>query len=161
MCLNSEWLADTYDFVQSIDDRLSWGRNLELQTYVQYDLNKTLDFASMAHGVEMRSPFLDHRLVEAALSIPEGIHRKKGNKTILKEMLRKMGFSPQFLDRPKIGFSLTKQPKDLNRQLDLAWKWVKQEEFLTCDDAKLNGRDYQYLRMSALGFYYWFKAHKL
>lgn len=132
------------------------GRRKELDTYVQFDLNKTLDYASMAHGVEMRSPFLDHRLVEAALSIPESIHRKRGNKTILKDILLKMGFDRQFTDRPKLGFSLFKKPIDIQDKLNLSWHWVKKEGFLECD--KLNGRDEQYLKMSALGFYYWHKT---
>jgi asparagine synthase (glutamine-hydrolysing) len=136
------------------------GRWKELETYIQYDLNKTLDSASMCHGLEVRSPFLDHRLVEMALSIPESKHRLNGNKTILKGMLRKMGFENSFLDRPKLGFSLFKKPTDMNEQLDMAWSWVKSNGFLTCDDGKLSGRDYQYLRMSALGFYYWFKVWK-
>lgn len=137
------------------------GRMLELESYVQFDLNKTLDFASMAFGVEMRSPFLDHRLIEAALSIPEYVHRKNGNKTILKNMLTKLGFNDQFINRPKLGFSLTKKPKDLQAQIKMTWKWVKDNGFLKCDDYKLDGRDKQYLEMSALGFYYWHKAHKL
>ena len=159
MSLNSEFLADAYDFAQSGDNRVSWGRLLELQTYVQYDLNKTLDFSSMAHGVEMRSPFLDHRLVESALSIPEQIHRKRGNKTILKDILAKYGFDKQFLDRPKVGFSLHKKPLDLDKHIRTAWNWVKSNDFLQCDEGKLTGRDKAYLEMSALGFYYWYKTY--
>lgn len=138
----------------------SWatGRSLELQRYVQYDLNKTLDFASMCHALEVRSPFLDHRLVEIALSIPESVHRKQGNKTSLKNMLSKMGFKNDFLDRPKIGFSLHKQPKDLDRLIQKAWYWVQAEGFLRIDEKKLNGRDLRYLQMSALSFYYWYQV---
>jgi asparagine synthase (glutamine-hydrolysing) len=135
-----------------------WRQWVELQTYIQYDLNKTLDSASMCHGLEVRSPFLDHRLVEMALSIPESVHRKQGNKTILKNMLRKMGFKDQFLNRPKLGFSLHKKPADMEAQLNQAWSWVKREGYLELNDNQLSGRDYQYLRMSALGFYYWHKA---
>lgn len=134
------------------------GRWLELQTYVQYDLNKTLDNASMCHSLEVRSPFLDHRLVEMALSIPEEVHRKQGNKTILKNMLRKMGFDDQFLNRPKLGFSLHREPEGMEDLKTQAWKFVKENGFLQCDDSKLNGRDERYLKMSALSFYAWFKT---
>lgn len=136
------------------------GRFCELSTYVQFDLNKTLDFASMCHGLEVRAPFLDHELVEMALSIPESVHRKNGNKTILKNMLRKMGFKEHFLNRPKQGFSLHKQPKELNKCVNLAWDWVQKEGFLDVRGKILNGRDEQYLRMSALGFYYWHQVWK-
>lgn len=136
------------------------GRFIELTTYVQYDLNKTLDFASMCHSLEVRSPFLDHRLVEMALSIPESVHRKQGNKTILKNMLRKMGFNSQFLDRHKLGFSLHKQPENMDLLIEKAWFWVQAEGFLRIDTKKLNGRDLKYLQMSALSFYYWYLVWK-
>lgn len=145
------------------DGRFGDGRLLELRSYVQYDLNKTLDFASMCHSLEVRSPFLDHRLVEMALSIPESVHRKQGNKTILKNMLRRFGFNDQFLNRAKIGFSIHKEPKDLQREIKDAWRWVISNEFLIVDEKKLNGRDLRYLEMSALSFYYWYLVwqHKI
>ena len=135
------------------------GRMFELGGYVQYDLNKTLDSASMCHALEVRSPFLDYRLVEKALSIPEAIHRKKGNKTILKEMLRKMGFHNDFLNRQKLGFSLHDKPKDIEQLKAKAWKFVKENGYLQCND-QLTPRDRQYLEMSALGFYFWYDVWK-
>jgi asparagine synthase (glutamine-hydrolysing) len=136
------------------------GRFYELKTYVQYDLNKTLDFASMCHGLEVRSPFLDHRLVEMALSIPETVHRKRGNKTILRDMLRKEGFNGDFLNRPKVGFSLYKNPNGLEFWIKHCWNWVKENNFLKCDDSKLSGRDARYLEMSAVSFYFWHQTWK-
>lgn len=150
--------GDFSPFVEFKAAGISTKQFFELKYYVQYDLNKTLDFASMCHALEVRSPFLDHRLVEMALSIPESVHRKQGNKTILKNMLRKMGFQNNFLDRPKIGFSLHKQPKDLDRLIEKAWYWVQAEGFLRIDEKKLNGRDLRYLQMSALSFYYWYQV---
>lgn len=135
------------------------GRLLELGTYVQYDLNNTLDSASMCHGLEVRSPFLDHRLVEAALSVPESVHRKKGNKTILKEMLRKLGFNNQFINRPKVGFSLHKQPTDIDKWKRLAWNFAIENNFLKIPDV-LSGRDKAYLEMSALGYYFFYTNWK-
>lgn len=82
-------------------------RLLELSTYIRDDLNPTLDFASMAHSVEMRVPFLDHRLVEAALSLPDHGHisAEQGRKSLLKNMLAEAGLSRRFWQRPKQGFS--------------------------------------------------------
>ncbi len=136
------------------------GRLWELFGYVQFDLNKTLDFASMCHGLEVRSPFLDHRLVEMALSIPESVHRKNGNKSILKAMLQNMGFDKTFLNRPKLGFSLHSQPDNLDTHIANAWQWCHANGFLNLEHLPLSGRDRKYLEMSALGFYYWFKAWK-
>jgi asparagine synthase (glutamine-hydrolysing) len=132
----------------------------ELYSYVQFDLNKTLDFASMCHGLEVRSPFLDHRLVEMALSIHEQEHRRNGNKTILKNILRNIGFNDVFLNRPKLGFSLFSKPENLDRLIINAWDWVHENGFLNVKGLTLSGRDKKYLEMSALGFYYWFKAWK-
>ena len=139
------------------------GRILELGSYVQFDLNKTLDFASMCHGLEVRSPFLDHELVEMALSLPESEHRGQGNKTILKRMLWAKGFDRHFTDRPKQGFSLFKQPDNFDKCVSLAWDWVQKEGYLDLEGKTLNGRDELYLKRSALGFYYWFKVweHKI
>lgn len=148
-------IAEKFDYT---DDRLSAGRWFELMAYVQFDLNKTLDSASMCHSLEVRSPFLDHRLVEMALSIPESVHRKNGNKTILKNMLRKMGFNDAFLNRSKLGFSLHREPAGMEDLKTEAWKFVKDNGFLKCDDSKLNGRDERYLKMSALSFYAWYKT---
>jgi asparagine synthase (glutamine-hydrolysing) len=152
---------DYIPYIRYKESGLGLRQFTELYSYVQYDLNKTLDFASMAHGVEMRSPFLDHRLVEAALSIPESVHRKKGNKTILKEMLRKMAFSEEFLNRPKVGFSLHRKPKDLNLHIAEAWKFVRQNKLLNMNENKLTGRDRSYLEMSALSLYYFLKVNNI
>jgi asparagine synthase (glutamine-hydrolysing) len=155
--------GDFQPFVEYKAAGISTKQFFELKYYVQYDLNKTLDFASMCHSLEVRSPFLDHRLVEMALSIPESVHRKQGNKTILKNMLRRFGFQDHFLNRAKIGFSIHKEPKDLQREIKDAWRWVISNEFLIVDEKKLNGRDLRYLEMSALSFYYWYLVweHKI
>lgn len=134
------------------------GRWEELTTFVQYDLNKTLDFASGCFGVEMRSPALDHRLVEMMLSIPESKHRKRGNKTILKNMLRKIGFNDRFLERQKIGFSLHKPPSNMPELIKKSLNWCLSEGWLRCDFENMNGRDQRYIEMAALSFYYWYKT---
>ena len=68
------------------------------------DLLYKMDMATMAHGLEARSPFLDHRFVEFAFRIP-GSSKLKGlkRKTILKKALR--GMLPlEILNQPKRGF---------------------------------------------------------
>jgi len=65
-----------------------------------------VDRLSMAHSVEVRPPFLDHRLIEFAGSIPGALKIRNGReKHILKEAVR--GLIPQaVIDRRKEGFVL-------------------------------------------------------
>jgi asparagine synthase (glutamine-hydrolysing) len=137
-----------------IDPRLSSGRWLELMTYVQQDLNKTLDFAAMSHSLEVRAPFLDHRLVEMALSIPQ---QKHGRKDLLKTLLKRQGFSDQFLNRPKLGFSLYKEPPDYGSMKLIAMKWCIENGYLKVPEP-LSKRDKMYLEASAIGFYGWWRV---
>ena len=83
-------------------------RWIELQTYVKYDLNATLDHASMANSLEVRVPFLDHRLVEASLTVDDKFHinNTHSRKRILKEILEEHGIAPHIWKRPKVGFSI-------------------------------------------------------
>jgi len=43
---------------------------LDMRTYLPDDLLLQADIASMAHSLELRSPFLDHEVVELGLSLP-------------------------------------------------------------------------------------------
>ncbi len=63
------------------------------------------DRMSMAHGLEVRSPFLDHNLIEFAASIPSSLKLKYYKKKyIFKKSLRKK-LSPEILARKKKGFN--------------------------------------------------------
>jgi asparagine synthase (glutamine-hydrolysing) len=83
-------------------------RWLELQTYVLFDLNATLDFASMGCGLEVRTPFLDYRVVERLLSTPPEhlVTHEEGRKSPLKRALRDFGVPESCFRRNKFGFSL-------------------------------------------------------
>lgn len=131
-------------------------RLFELATYVQFDLNKTLDFASMCHGVEMRVPYLNRKVVDMALSLPRDRHVKgRYTKAILKDHLKDQGFSSEFVNRPKVGFSLHYSPTDYDG-LKLKGLELLKEMFLI--SPKLTGRDARYFEASAAAFYCWFKT---
>lgn len=82
-------------------------RWFELMTYVLHDLNPTLDAASMANSIEVRVPFLDHRVVEGVLSWEADrlVTAKLGRKAPLKAFLSDT-FPASFFHRPKLGFSV-------------------------------------------------------
>ncbi len=133
----------------------------ELVTYVAFDLNKTLDFASMCHGLEVRAPFLNHHLVEKALSIPQEKHftPRFGPKSILKKMLSNMGFSDQYLTRPTLGFSLHNPPTDLKELKKDAYQWAKENNFVSLDESQFNQRDWNYTHAAAIGFRAFWDVH--
>jgi asparagine synthase (glutamine-hydrolysing) len=80
--------------------------NADVNLYLADDLLVKMDRATMAHALEARSPFLDHKLMEFAARLPtefklQGAQKKR----VLKAMLR--GQLPDIvLDRPKMGFSV-------------------------------------------------------
>jgi len=76
----------------------------ELNGYTPDVLLKDADIMSMAHSIEIRCPFLDHRLIELALSIPDDAKYPHYPKQLLVEAI-----SPALPDalvkRRKMGFS--------------------------------------------------------
>ena len=61
---------------------------------------KRVDNMTMAHGLEARTPFLDHELVELAAACPPELKLADGGKGVLKDAAR--GVVPDaVIDRPK------------------------------------------------------------
>jgi asparagine synthase (glutamine-hydrolysing) len=74
--------------------------------YLPDDILAKVDRMSMAHSLEVRPPFLDHRIVEFAAALPEHlkIHGAR-QKIVLKEAMK--GKLPQsILHRKKVGFDI-------------------------------------------------------
>jgi asparagine synthase (glutamine-hydrolysing) len=77
-----------------------------MQTSLVDEMLTKVDFASMLASLEVRVPFLDHRLVEFALALPgEFKVNPSGNKKILKEAYRDR-LPSVILNAPKRGFNL-------------------------------------------------------
>ncbi len=76
------------------------------QYYLADDILVKSDRMSMAHSVEVRPPFLDHRIIEFAATLPPGLKiRGSRQKVLLKEAMR--GKLPEaVLTRKKIGFDI-------------------------------------------------------
>jgi asparagine synthase (glutamine-hydrolysing) len=74
--------------------------------YLPGDILTKVDRVSMAHAVEVRPPFLDHRIVEFAATLPDHL-RMKGSrqKVILRDLMRDK-LPPSILSKKKIGFDI-------------------------------------------------------
>ncbi len=63
------------------------------------------DRMSMAHGLEARSPFMDHRLAEFAARLPSSMKVKGRSLRLAQKKLAARYLPPEILNRPKQGFS--------------------------------------------------------
>lgn len=87
-------------------DPLSRVQYLDLKTYLPGDILTKVDRASMAHGLEVRVPLLDHQLVEWISSLPVELKlRGAEGKYLLKKALQPY-LPRELLYRKKMGFSV-------------------------------------------------------
>jgi len=80
----------------------------DLLTYLPGDLLAKVDLASMAHGLECRGPFLDHRVVELAAAMPldRKLRFRPGrSKVVLKEAFADL-LPKSIRSRRKMGFGV-------------------------------------------------------
>jgi asparagine synthase (glutamine-hydrolysing) len=116
--------------------------SFDLQTVLADDMLVKADRFSMQHGVEIRNPFLDYRVVEFALNLPLAQKINKTNqKIILKESFSDL-LPKQIFTRSKKGFELPLQ-KWLSGQLKnkLENDWLNSDKliaegFLTTEEIK-------------------------
>lgn len=85
-------------------DPLSVIQYIDLKTYLPGDILTKVDRASMAHGLEVRVPILDHKFLEWGLRVPPNQRIVDGEgKAVFKKQLRSL-LPDSILDRPKSGF---------------------------------------------------------
>lgn len=87
-------------------DAVSASSLTDLVTYLPCDLMTKVDIASMAHGLEVRAPFLDHRLVEFAAALPARFKFRRGRgKWLLRRAFGDL-IPAEVWQRPKMGFGV-------------------------------------------------------
>jgi asparagine synthase (glutamine-hydrolysing) len=89
------------DQVEDVVDRML---NTDLMTRIPDHLLMTVDRMSMAHSIEIRSPLLDHRVVEFAAALPANLKlRNRELKYILRQVAKRY-LPAELVRRPKQGF---------------------------------------------------------
>ena len=75
-------------------------------TYLPNDLLVKVDIATMANSLEARSPFLDHKVIEFAASLPESLKMQRfETKSLLKKVAAKL-VPREVVYRRKMGFGV-------------------------------------------------------
>jgi asparagine synthase (glutamine-hydrolysing) len=85
-------------------DSLETYLRFDQRWYLPDDILAKVDRMSMAHSIEVRPPYLDHRIVEFAASLPEYLKvRGKTQKIVLRELMKRK-LPASTLRRKKVGF---------------------------------------------------------
>jgi asparagine synthase (glutamine-hydrolysing) len=80
-------------------------RYVDIRTYLADGLMPKADVSSMAHGLELRAPLLDHEIVRFGLSLPDHfLHDGKRGKLLLRTLVERY-LPASLFSRPKQGFT--------------------------------------------------------
>lgn len=101
------------DYMKFYQGYKTWSNNflqkaadLNIKLWLENDSNVKVDRASMAYSVEVRSPFLDYRVIEYARSLPMDFRYEKGRqKKILRDILKDY-IPEEIFNQPKRGFAV-------------------------------------------------------
>jgi len=89
-----------------LDDDLAPYFWLDQKYYLADDILTKSDRMSMAHSVEVRPPFLDHRIVEFAASLPTSLKIRGAKQKVVLKQLMADKLPPTILHRKKTGFDI-------------------------------------------------------
>jgi asparagine synthase (glutamine-hydrolysing) len=142
---------------------------VDVMSYLPDDLLVKVDIASMANSLEARSPFLDHKVMEFAASLPPEL-KLKGLQT---KYLLKRAFSPllprEILNRKKMGFGvpidrwLRNELKDLTYDIMLENRTIQRGLFrreavqLLIDEHMAKYADHSYRIWTLLFLELWYR----
>src|SRR5262249_19542878 len=94
------WRAPDFEADARVDKLMRW----DFANYLPEDVLRKADLATMAHGLELRAPLLDHRFVEAVIALAPSQRYTKPPKLFLAQL------APELVDlhvfeRKKRGFN--------------------------------------------------------
>ncbi|MDI6809031.1 MAG: asparagine synthase (glutamine-hydrolyzing) [Candidatus Eisenbacteria bacterium] len=87
-------------------DPLAQAILLDIENELPFRLLMKVDKMTMASSLEARAPFLDHKVVEYALSIPSRFKLRHGQPKVILKKVAKSLLPDEILQRPKHGFFL-------------------------------------------------------
>lgn len=167
-----EWFADLYEDGQC-DSELLAAQRCDVLTYLPDDLLVKADIAAMAHGLELRSPMLDHHVLELGLSLPAElkVDRRRGKRVLAAAFADLL--PAEVFGRPKAGFGvpidawLAGPLQDMLRQtlldqsfIDLGWFKRTTLERLIAQHAA-GRRDHRHRLWALLWLGRWARLHGL
>ena len=123
----------------------------DFRYYLPDDLLVKVDRATMFYGVECRDPFLDHRLVEFSLRIPNELKvKEKRGKYLLRKLLSR--YVPEkFFERKKQGFSIPifdwfKRELDTLFESHFTEECLREIPFLNAEEIRHEYKKYKYYK---------------
>ncbi|MBO6880220.1 asparagine synthase (glutamine-hydrolyzing) [Winogradskyella sp.] len=103
---NQDYMKHYQGYKKWSDIFLQKAADLNIKLWLENDSNVKVDRASMAYSVEVRSPFLDYRVVEYARTLPMHFRYEKGRqKKILRDLLKDY-IPEEVFNQPKRGFAV-------------------------------------------------------
>ena len=100
----------------------------DVNFYLPGDILTKVDRASMAHSLEIRVPFLDHRIVEFAFNLPTNLKIHQGQTKVILRNILKEKINEKFFNRPKMGFAVPLSDWLRGPLKDWAWDLISQKK---------------------------------
>jgi len=131
------WYRKIYGETDSLPS-IERAMRADLFTYLPDAMLVKVDVASMAHSLEVRSPFLDHKVVEFAASLPL-VYKRQGNngKYLLKKAMESY-LPSEILYRHKRGFGIP-----LSR-------WLREDMRSFAEEALFSGEELPYFKPESI-----------
>ena len=101
-----KWMSHYQGYKEWSNSLLQKAADLQIKLWLANNSNVKVDRASMAYSIEVRSPFLDYRIIEYARTLPMNFKYERGNqKKILRDILKEY-IPEEIFNKPKRGFSV-------------------------------------------------------
>ena len=137
----SHLMKDRHDFLQTlyVSDKLkadnysplAYMMAIDYETYLVDDILQKVDRATMTASLEGREPYLDHRVIEWAASLPDDFKYRNGEKKfILKEVVHRY-IPKSMMDRPKMGFAIPLAHWLKNDLKDLVFSFINESNIVS------------------------------